>query len=213
MRITGRHRASFDVNGRVAGAAEGEGSPLATDDTDKIPPQMVAEWYIRYGDSIYAFLLGMLRSPEQAREALQSTFARAIENRHRIREETARGWLFRTAYHEACLLKRKERTDARHLQRAAWERDREAAAEDFEPRWDEVELIREAVRKLPPEQQVVIEKRFYTGQTFQQIADELGLPLGTVLTRCRIALRDLRKALRGLEGGQAGGDRAGEERR
>ncbi len=173
---------------------------MAADDTDKIPPEKVAEWYIRYGDSVYAFLLGMLRSPEQAREALQNTFAKAIENGHRIREQTARGWLFRTAYHEACLLKRKERTDARHRHRAAWEREHAApSADDFEPRWDEVELVREAVRKLPPEQQIVIEKRFYTGQTFQQIADELGLPLGTVLTRCRIALRDLRKALRRLQ--------------
>ncbi|RMG34674.1 MAG: sigma-70 family RNA polymerase sigma factor [Planctomycetota bacterium] len=182
---------------------------MATDGTEKIPPQTVADWYIRYGESVYAFLLGMLRSPELATEALQNTFAKALESGHRVRSQTVRGWLFRTAYHEACLLRRKQRRDARHHERAAWELNgRKGGADEFAPRWDEVELVRRAVRRLPPEQQIVIEKRFYTGQTFQQIADELGLPLGTVLTRCRIALRELRKALKRLNDDEAEPDAA-----
>lgn len=48
---------------------------------------------------------------------------------------------------------------------------------------------------LPFEQQQVVEARIQRGQTFAAIAAELGLPLGTVLTRMRLALAKLRRSL------------------
>ncbi|WP_310572244.1 sigma-70 family RNA polymerase sigma factor [Gemmatimonas sp.] len=52
-----------------------------------------------------------------------------------------------------------------------------------------------ALRLLPPEQREVIELSFLSGASHASVAGQLGLPLGTVKTRARSALRKLRSAL------------------
>ena len=56
--------------------------------------------------------------------------------------------------------------------------------------------VRKALGELPPEQSKVVWARMYEDKTFAQIAEESGLPLGTVLTRMRLALGKLRRTLR-----------------
>jgi DNA-directed RNA polymerase specialized sigma24 family protein len=51
------------------------------------------------------------------------------------------------------------------------------------------------IERLPREQQVVVRKRLHEEKTFAEIAGEEGVPLGTVLTRMRLALERLRKML------------------
>lgn len=62
---------------------------------------------------------------------------------------------------------------------------------------EEVAAIQAAIDALPPEQQIVVRKRFVGEQSFADIAAELDLPLGTVLSRLRLALKKLRKSLHG----------------
>jgi RNA polymerase sigma factor (sigma-70 family) len=51
------------------------------------------------------------------------------------------------------------------------------------------------IRNLPPDQQVVVGLRFWRDLPLDQIADRLGLPLGTVKSRLHYALRSLRQQL------------------
>ena len=53
------------------------------------------------------------------------------------------------------------------------------------------------LRQLPPEQREVLEKAYFEEKTHSEIADELGLPLGTVKSRIRLALARLRVLLEG----------------
>jgi len=55
--------------------------------------------------------------------------------------------------------------------------------------------VRDAVAALPPAQRDVVELRHTRGLTFQQIADRLDRPLGTVLTQMRAALARISAAL------------------
>ena len=55
--------------------------------------------------------------------------------------------------------------------------------------------LRKALGELPAEQGRVVWARMYEDKTFAQIAEEFGLPLGTVLTRMRLALEKLRRTL------------------
>ena len=55
--------------------------------------------------------------------------------------------------------------------------------------------VREALGLLSPEQRQVLEMAYYDGRTQVQIAEMLGIPLGTVKTRTFAALRKLRTAL------------------
>jgi len=54
------------------------------------------------------------------------------------------------------------------------------------------ERVRQALRQLPPEQIKVIELSFFEDQPHAEIAQTLGLPLGTVKSRIRIAMTKLR---------------------
>jgi RNA polymerase sigma-70 factor, ECF subfamily len=55
--------------------------------------------------------------------------------------------------------------------------------------------VRDALATLPPEQRQVLEMAYFEGYTQARIADELGIPLGTVKTRTLAAMRKLRRAL------------------
>ena len=56
-------------------------------------------------------------------------------------------------------------------------------------------LIRSALTGLPPELAAVIQKAFFEDKPHAEIEKELGIPLGTVKSRLRLALNRLRQAL------------------
>jgi len=58
------------------------------------------------------------------------------------------------------------------------------------------ELLWQLVDALPPCQADLIRRAFITGQTHQQIAEDTGLPLGTVKSRIRLGLDKLRCGMR-----------------
>ena len=60
-------------------------------------------------------------------------------------------------------------------------------------------IIREFIKTLPAEQLLLVQKAFYEEMTHQAIAAELDMPLGTVKSRLRIAMRRLREQLSGAE--------------
>ena len=62
-------------------------------------------------------------------------------------------------------------------------------------RGEVVEKVRRALEELPPAQRDVVERRLYRDQTFAAIAKEFDCPLGTVLTRMRLAVEKLRRVL------------------
>jgi len=55
--------------------------------------------------------------------------------------------------------------------------------------------VREALATLPPDQRRVLEMAYFGGMTQVKIAEELGIPVGTVKTRTLAAMRKLRRAL------------------
>lgn len=58
--------------------------------------------------------------------------------------------------------------------------------------------IRKQLADLKPEQRVIIDMAYFNGYTQDEIAKELGIPLGTVKTRMRTAILELRKMLQHL---------------
>ena len=53
--------------------------------------------------------------------------------------------------------------------------------------------VKELVEKLRPEQKLILDLVYFKGYTHVEAADELGIPLGTVKTRLRMAILELRK--------------------
>jgi RNA polymerase sigma factor (sigma-70 family) len=59
--------------------------------------------------------------------------------------------------------------------------------------------VRDALQQLAPEQLQAVWMAFYDEQSHARIASELGVPLGTVKSRIRLAVNRLRRLLQGLE--------------
>jgi RNA polymerase sigma-70 factor (ECF subfamily) len=55
--------------------------------------------------------------------------------------------------------------------------------------------VRETLTTLPPDQRRVLEMAYFEGKTQARIAEELGIPLGTVKTRTLAAMRKMRARL------------------
>jgi RNA polymerase sigma-70 factor (ECF subfamily) len=55
--------------------------------------------------------------------------------------------------------------------------------------------LKETVAKLKPESQTIIELLYFKGYTQDEVSKELNMPLGTVKTRTRTALIELRKLM------------------
>ncbi len=162
---------------------------------ERMAPAVVAALYAEHGEQLRGFLQGVLRDGELAGEALQAAFVKAVELGHTARQETIKAWLFRVAFHEALAIRRRQLAGQK-----AWEQAcQQSAPQPTTPLPDElllrleaVQAVRQALDRLPPEQRQVVKMRIYEEKTFAIIADELGQPLGTVLSRMQSALRKLR---------------------
>lgn len=165
---------------------------------ERLTPERVRELHDLWSGEVRAFLWGLTRSGEQAEELLQVTFGRLVEAGHTARDKSIRGWLFRVAYNEAMLWRRRTGVQERGLRKVAPDakQHEEAAPWAGLVRSEETDRVRQALATLPAEQRRVVEQRIYEDKTFAQIAGELQLPLGTVLTRMRLALNKLQQRLR-----------------
>ncbi len=149
-----------------------------------------------------AELLGMLYhlvgDIEDARDALQETFIKCWRHREKVAElDNLKAWIFRIALNTG-----------RDVRQTAWRRRKKSLPEDEtiiashrEGPESEVEqneqiaLIRDAVSRLRTEEKEVFLLRQNAQLTYEQIADTMGIPTGTVKTRMRLALIRLRESL------------------
>lgn len=170
--------------------------PLADD--RKIDSVVVAALYHEHADELRRFVLGVLKDHDLTADVLQNTFSKMVEAGHAVRQETFKGWLFRVAFHEAMAIRRRQGIDGRALERLSWNsRDGSPSPEEPLCREETIDRVRRALEQLPPEQRQVVSMRIYQQEKFAAIAKELGLPLGTVLTRMKLAVEKLRQRLGG----------------
>ena len=162
----------------------------------RLDPVVVAALYAEHADELCRFLTGVLRDAEAAQEVTQAAFVTAVERGHTADEACLKGWLFRVGFHEALAYRRRQAGSVRAVRKLA-ERGiaGQLTAEATFLRAELVNQVRQALHDLPELQQVVVRKRIYDEKTFAVIADELHVPLGTVLTRMRLALEKLRRTL------------------
>jgi RNA polymerase sigma-70 factor (ECF subfamily) len=143
------------------------------------------------GGAVLAYGRRLLPSNEDAEDLVQQVFVAAWRQRDRYDPARASllSWLLGIARHKAIdRLRRLERERRTVL-------DDRGGLIDLASRTADRLLVAEALSWLRPEQQQVLELAFYDDLTHQQIADKLGIPLGTVKSHARRGLQRLRRFL------------------
>lgn len=110
---------------------------------------------------------------------------------------TAATWLFTIARNLRIDAIRRERRPEIDPNDPALVPDDTPQADQGLARAEDDERLREAIAHLPPEQAELVQLSFFADKPHSAIAKELGLPLGTVKSRLRLAMGRLRLAMGG----------------
>lgn len=157
----------------------------------------LAVLYDRYGRVAYALAYRILGEPEAAEDVVHDAFISAWRGAATFRTErgNVRGWLLSIAHHRAVdVLRRKTAFRPAPLEAAEHRASEDdTAAEGI--RNVEHASVRAALEALPAAQRRTIELAYFGGYTHVELAELMGVPLGTVKGRMRIGLQKLRRAL------------------
>ncbi len=153
--------------------------------------------YARYGGLLYTLALRIVGDGELAREVVQDTFVRSWDGRETYDPQRGRvpWWLMGIARNRAIDLLRSRTHQQRMRERTAALREAPAVPpNDLDAVATRVAVLH-ALQSLSDGQRTAIELAYYGGLTQTEIADELGEPLGTVKSRTREAMEQLRSLL------------------
>lgn len=152
-----------------------------------------SELVSRFQDRIYRFLVRLTRSQDDARDLTQETFLRAFQSLPRWTPDARfTTWLFRIARNLAFdLLRRHKRVEFVSLEEDATIVDTAQGPDDVLQTAQRLRLLEAALLRLPAEHREILLLREVEDMTYDDIADVLGLNLGTVksrIARARCAL-------------------------
>jgi RNA polymerase sigma-70 factor (ECF subfamily) len=156
----------------------------------------LAELYDRYGRAAYGLALRILRDPALAQDAVQDAFLAAWRTAAGFdpRRGSASTWLMTLVHRRAVdVVRREDRRRADPLEDAPVTSG-DATDEQVELR-EERRKVQAALQVLTPAERESLELAYYGGLSQSEIAEKLGLPLGTVKSRMFSGLGRLRGAL------------------
>jgi len=164
----------------------------------------------RYRKSVYYTLLKMVRNEDDAEDLTQEAFAKAFGSIHNFDAKYSFStWLFRIATNNCIdfIRKKKLQTYSIHQNQdsegnaAAYSDIRDEAMNPNEQMLSDQRkrYVRTAVEKLSPRYKQLIELRYFNELSYEEIADELQIPLGTVKAQLHRAKELLNTMMNHLE--------------
>jgi len=151
----------------------------------------LAELYERHAARMLALALSILRDREEAEDLLHDVFLEAWRRSadYSVERGSVRAWLV-------------TRTRSRALDRIKSTRRRRDVPDEGDPvvvtlpfAMDDHQLLRQTLKHMPEPQKQVLLLGYFEGLSAAEIAERLGIPVGTVKSRTRAALASLRELL------------------
>ena len=148
--------------------------------------------YEHYGDTLYGVAKKVVRDEELAQDVLQESFVKIWKKSDSYDASKAKlfTWLFRITRNTAIDKLRSVNTKSDKEIQMDVSDVYNLGVESIKP---ELIDVRENLDKIENKYQIVLEALFFHGMTQQEASDELDIPLGTIKSRLKIGLRELRK--------------------
>jgi RNA polymerase sigma-70 factor (ECF subfamily) len=165
-----------------------------------------AELMKRYNRSLYHVILKMVRNVDDAEDLTIEAFAKAFKNLDKFKQDyTFSTWLFKIATNNCIDFMRKKKNNEtfsiNNLYNSTENEDfdLDIADENANPqenaiRSQKAELMQKLVARLPSKYRKLVSMRYFEERAYQEIAEELEIPIGTVkaqLHRARELLYDM----------------------
>ncbi len=162
--------------------------------------EAMAELYDRHGAMLLGFARRVIGNRDEAEEILQEALVHAWRraDRYDPARSSVSTWLVMITRSRAIDRLRSRQVSDRTV--AAVQRENPSDHESAEGtsrvlHRERRKRVRGELERLPDDQRRVLELAFFRGMTQREIADETGIPLGTVKTRTLLAMKKLRTAL------------------
>lgn len=166
----------------------------------------------RYKRAVYHVVLKMVRNIDDAEDLTIESFAKAFKSLHRFKKDfTFSTWLFRIATNNTIDFIRKKKLNTLSIENTFTDDDGQSVSidvedENLDPQEETIkaqkaELIQLFVDKLPGKYQKLVRLRYFHELSYEEIAEELDAPLGTVkaqLHRARELMFEMVKNKRDL---------------
>ena len=148
--------------------------------------------YENYADSLYGVIKKVITDDDTAQDVLQESFVKIWRYAKKYDSSKAKlfTWLYRIAYNTAIdkvrSLKNKSGKEVQIETSTVYKITSNELNQD-------VLDIKKHLSSLDEKYQIVINALFFEGMTQQEASDELDIPLGTIKSRLKIGLRELKK--------------------
>ncbi|EAR00701.1 RNA polymerase sigma factor [Maribacter sp. HTCC2170] len=148
--------------------------------------------YEHYGDTLYGVAKKVVRDEELAQDVLQESFVKIWKKSDSYDATKAKlfTWLFRITRNAAIDKLRSVNTKSDKEIQMDVSDVYNLGVDSIKP---ELMDVRENLDKIENKYQIVLEALFFQGMTQQEASDELDIPLGTIKSRLKIGLRELKK--------------------
>ena len=176
----------------------------ATEEKDQ---QAFSELMDKYKDPIYFMLLKMVNNNDDAEDLTLEAFGKAFNRLNQYTPNFAFStWLFKIATNNCIDFLRKKKKNVMSIDNRVSNKDGEEymfeiKSEGMTPEQiamndQKIQLMRQYVKELKPRYEILVEMRYFKEMSYDEISDELNLPLGTVkaqLFRAREFLYNIMK--------------------
>jgi RNA polymerase sigma-70 factor (ECF subfamily) len=162
--------------------------------------------YDQSSPQVYGLILRIVANTHTAEEVMLDVFTQVWKQAHTYDRQrgTAAGWLMtlaRTRAIDRIRAGRTEHATFAPMEEAEWLPSNQATPETQSSQGEQRRIVLRALEALSAEQRQPILMAYFGGYTQSEIAERLGIPLGTIKTRMRLGMIKLRDLLAPLEEG------------
>ncbi|MGE5224515.1 MAG: RNA polymerase sigma factor [Omnitrophica WOR_2 bacterium] len=162
----------------------------------------IGELYDRYSRMVYSLAMNSVEDTVVAEEIVQDVFMRVWEKASTYDASIAKvsTWLTSITRHRVIdeFRRGRRRPDKNSLSWTDLAPEDElysSGAEEEAEKSLQIKFVRKALKNLPPNEREALALAYFQGYSHSEIAEHLGIPLGTVKTRIRLAMQKLRLTL------------------